>query len=130
MSENSYGYLTVSVRTAGGALPVPRAIVTVKDENEALLAVFFTDENGNTPTLKVLAPPLSNTQSPNSDGAAFFNYNIDTDKAGYKSVRNIGVPVYSKVTSVQPVELIPISEGGEGHYNENVRYSENIPPNL
>lgn len=129
MAENNYGYLTVSVRTAGGALPISRAIVTVKDENEALLAVFFTDENGNTPTLKVLAPPLSNTQSPGS-GPAFFNYNIDTDKVGYKSVRNVSVPVYSGVTSIQPVELVPVSEGGEGYYNENLRYNENIPPNL
>lgn len=129
MAENNYGYLTVSVRTAGGALPISRAIVTVKDENEALLAVFFTDENGNTPTLKVLAPPLSNTQSPGS-GPAFFNYNIDTDKVGYKSVRNVGVPVYSGVTSIQPVELVPVSEGGEGNYTENIRYNENIPPNL
>ena len=130
MTENNYGYLTVKVRTAGGAIPVSRAIVTVKDENEALLAVFFTDENGNTPTLKVLAPPLSNTQSPNAGGAAFFSYNIDTDKAGFMSVRNLGVPVYSGVTSIQPVELIPVSEGGDGDYNENVRYNENIPPNL
>ena len=130
MTENSYGYLTVKVRTAGGAIPVPRAIVTVKDENEALLAVFFTDENGNTPTLKVLAPQKSNTQAPNAGGAAFFSYNVDTDKAGFKSVRNVGVPVYSGVTSIQPVELVPVSEGGEGYYNENLRYNENFPPNL
>lgn len=130
MEENSYGYLTVNTRTAGGAIPVSRAIVTVKDENETLLAVFFTDENGNTPPLKLLAPPLTNTQSPNSGGAAFFNYNVDTDKLGYKSVRNIGVPVYSGITSIQPIELVPISEGSEGNYNENVLYNENIPPNL
>jgi len=39
MTENSYGYLRVTVRTAGGAIPVSRAIVTVKDENETLMAV-------------------------------------------------------------------------------------------
>lgn len=130
MAENSYGLLRVTVRTAGGAVPVPRAIVTVKDANEALLAVFFTDENGNTPPLKVLAPPIENTQSPNSGGSPFFIYNVDTDRSGFRSVRNIGVPVYSGVTSVQPVELIPIPEGGEGNYNENIKYNENIPPNL
>ena len=130
MTENSYGYIRVTVRTAGGAIPIPRAIVTVKDENEALLAVFFTDENGNTPTLKVIAPPISNTQSPGAGGAPFSLYNIDTDKSGYKSVRNVGVPVYPGITAIQPVELVPVSEDGDGEYSENIRYNESVPPNL
>ena len=130
MTEDSYGYLKITVRTAGGAVPVPRAIVTVKDANETLMAVFFTDENGNTPALKVLAPPKANTESPDVGGAPFYLYNIDTDKAGFKSVRNIGVPVYSGVTSVQPVELVPVSEGGGGDYGENIRFNESVAPNL
>lgn len=130
MADNSYGYLRVTVRTAGGAIPVQRAIVTVKDENETLLAVFFTDESGNTPTLKVSAPPKENTESPNSGGAAFFRYNIDTDKAGYKSVRNIGVPVYSGVTSVQPIELVPASEGAKAGYGDQIKYNESEAPDL
>ena len=116
------------MRTAGGAVPVSRAIVTVKDENETLMAVFFTDENGNTPSLKVGAPPKENSSAPNAGGAPFSVYNIDTDKAGYISVRNINVPVYSGVTSVQPVELVPVSEGGK--YGGSVRYNENLSPNL
>ena len=130
MAENSYGYVRVTVRTAGGAVPVQRAIVTVKDEKETLLAVFFTDENGNTPDLKVATPPRANSESPNAGGAAFSLYNIDTDKAGYKSVRNIGVPVYDSITSIQPVELVPVSEGGEGEYDENIKYNESVPPDL
>ena len=130
MSENSYGYLRITVRTAGGAVPVSRAVVTVKDENETLIAVFFTDENGNTPVLRVIAPSKENSSSPDAGGAPFFVYNIDTDKVGYRSVRNIGVPVYPEVTSVQPVELVPLSEGGEGNYGDNIRFNENFPPNL
>lgn len=130
MAENSYGYVRITVRTAGGAVPVQRAIVTVKDENETLLAVFFTDANGNTPTLKVGAPPRENTETPEAGGAAFSVYNIDTDKAGYLSVRNVGVPVYSGVTSVQPVELIPVAEGIEWNGGGNIRYNENVSPNL
>jgi hypothetical protein len=71
-----------------------------------------------------------NTATPNSGGEPFFKYNVDTDKSGYKSVRNIGVPVYPGITSVQPIELIPVSEGGEGDYNGDIKYNENIPPNL
>ena len=61
MEEN--GYITVNVRTAGGALPVENAVVTVKDSGGAILAVFFTDRDGKTPRLKVLAPPRANSES-------------------------------------------------------------------
>ena len=80
--------------------------------------------------MKVLAPPKENTETPDADGKPFALYNIDTDKAGFVSVRNIGVPVYSGVTSVQPVELAPIPEGGEGNYNENIRVDESGYPQL
>ena len=127
---DDYGFIRVTVRTAGGAVPVERAIVTVKDGGENLLAVFFTDESGNTPTLKVAAPPKANSEIPNSDGAAFYVYNIDTDKAGYGGVRNIGVPVFPGVTSVQPVELTPTPEGASGRYGDKITYNESGTPNL
>ena len=130
MTENGYGFIRVAVRTAGGAIPVERAIVTVKDENGSLIAVFFTDEDGNTPTLKVLAPPIENSSAPGTGAPAFFSYNIDTDKAGYQSVRNIGAPVYPGVTSVQPVELIPLSEGDSGEFGTSVSFDESRAPEL
>lgn len=113
MEENEYGFIRVTVRTADGAIPVERAIVTIKNSGEELLAVFFTDENGNTPKLRVPAPPLENSEAPDPKGDAFMLYNIDTDKSGYRSVRNIGVPVYPDITSVQPVALVPLSEGAD-----------------
>ncbi len=130
MPENNYGYIAVNVRTANGALPVEKAIVTIKDADGELLAVFFTDRNGNTPKLKVLAPPLENSESPGQNGPPYYSYNIDTDKEGYISVRNIGAPVYPGITSIQPVELIPLSEGSSGFPNDNMNFTENIPPNL
>ena len=130
MSDNDYGYLRVAVRTAGGAIPVERAIVTVKDSNEALIGIFFTDEDGNTPTVRLMTPPKINSESPNAPGAAFMLYNIDTDRSGYRSVRNIGVPVYPGVTSVQPVQLIPLSEGEHEGYSDSIIYNESETPDL
>ncbi len=130
MADNSYGYIVVNVRTANGALPVEKAIVTIKNSAGELLAVFFTDRNGNTPKLQVLAPPIENSESPGQIGPAYYSYNIDTDKEGFNSVRNIGAPVYPGITSIQPVELIPLSEGSSAYPNDTISYTENIPPNL
>ncbi len=128
MEEN--GYITVNVRTAGGALPVENAVVTVKDSGGAILAVFFTDRDGKTPRLKVLAPPRANSESPGAASPPFFNYNIDTDKEGYISVRNVDVPVYPGITSIQTVELIPLSEGSSKFTGDSITYTESLPPNL
>ena len=124
---NESGYLTVSVKTAGGALPVSDAVVTVKDENGNILYVVFTDESGRTPRLKLAAPPLANSGSPDAPRPPFYTYNVDTDKAGYISVRNLGLPVYPGITSIQPVELLPLAEGTK---NGSVSFTEGDPPSL
>ena len=128
MDEN--GYITVAVKTAGGALPVENAVVTVKDASGNILAVYFTDKSGRTPRLKVLAPPRANSESPGAASPPFFNYNIDTDKEGFISVRNVNVPVDPGVTSVQSVELIPLSEGSSGFPSDGITFTEGFPPDL
>lgn len=128
MNEN--GYITVAVKTAGGALPVENAVVTVKNSSGEILAVYFTDRDGKTPRLKVLAPPKENSESPDAATPPFFSYGIDTDKEGYISVRNIDVPVYPGVTSIQPVELVPRPEGSFGYPKASVTYTEGEAPRL
>lgn len=126
-SNGYYGYIVASVKTAGGALPVENAVVTIRDENGNILYVKFTDRSGQTPRLRVPAPPISNTESPDMPGPPFFNYNIDTDKEGFISVRNVSVPVYPGITSIQPVELLPVPEGASP---PPAIFTDNVPPSL
>ena len=126
----NYGYIIVKATTAGGALPVERAIVTVRDLEDRIISVSFTDGSGLTQKIKVLTPPKSNSQSPGTNLPPFYAYNIDTDKEGYISVRDVDVPVYPGITSVQTVELIPLSEGNEDNKNGDIIYNEGFPPDL
>lgn len=125
-----YGYIIVKATTAGGALPVEQAVVTVRDLEDRIISVMFTDGSGLTQRLKVLAPPKSNSASPGTALPPFYAYNIDTDKEGFISVRNVDVPVYPGITSIQTVELLPLSEGNEGNENGDVIYNEGFPPDL
>lgn len=124
---NESGYITLAVRTAGGALPVENAVITVKDSSGAILYVVFTDKSGRTPSLIVPAPPKANSSSPNTGEPPFYTYQIDTDKQGYVSVRNLSVPVYPNITSIQSVELLPIAEG---QTSAPVSFNESGAPNL
>ncbi len=124
---NESGNITVAVRTAGGALPVENAVVTVKDANQNILYVVFTDISGKTAPLAVPAPPKANSSAPGMPDPPFFTYNIDTDKAGYISVRNLSVPVYPGITSIQPVEMLPVAEGVR---EQPVTFNESGAPSL
>ena len=124
---NESGYITVIARTAGGALPVENAVVTVKDSSGNILYVTFTDGSGRTSPLAVPAPPKANSSTPNTGEPPFYTYNIDTDLLGYVSVRNLSVPVYPGITSIQPVELLPLAEGQS---DTPVTFNESGAPSL
>ena len=110
MDEINYGFIIVSVRTARGAIPIEGAMVTItgRDNNE-IISVEFTNSSGMTPRLMVKAPPRTLSQTPEA-GHPYAVYTVRTDKVGYFSASNINMIVYAGVTSIQPVELIPLPD--------------------
>ena len=101
------GTLTVVVTTAGGALPVPGAQVTVRSlETDGFLRRLQTDENGRTPTLILETPPVANSLVPGGV-RPYAVYNVIVEKDDFYTSENREVPLFSGVNSVQPVELLP-----------------------
>lgn len=104
------GTLTVVVHTAGGALPVPDAHVTIssiEEGNGDFLRTVLTDENGRTPTLILETPPASTSLSPGGV-RPYAVYNVRTEREGFYTNENHRVPLFAGVNSVQPVELLPL----------------------
>lgn len=104
-----YGYLIVNTRTAQGAVPVEDAQITVTDMNglsSRVVSVSKTNRSGSTVKIRLPVTPYKNAAGP-SAGVSCVLYTIDADKEGYYPVRNVGVQIYSGITSVQPVEFIP-----------------------
>ncbi len=128
MEEQGRGFITVNVRTAGGALPVEGAMITVKSvagPDSTVVAVMYTDEGGASELLALPAPPRRNSLSPEPDGEAFSLYSLDTDRSGFYTVVNSNVPIYDGITSVQQVLLVPIAEGSGRLYPYDLtRYSD------
>ena len=64
MAEQGRGYITVNVRTAGGALPVEGALVTVSSsDNGTVVAVTVTDHAGLGEIIELPTPPKSNSRT-------------------------------------------------------------------
>ena len=131
MAEQGRGYITVNVRTAGGALPVSGALITVSDtESGTIVAVMVSDASGSSEVLELSTPPRENSFIPGNKDVSSL-YTVDTDKDGFYHVVNSGIPVFDGVTSIQQVLLVPIARGDDPlSQNDLTRFDESELPDL
>ncbi|MBQ4560725.1 MAG: hypothetical protein IJA55_00155 [Clostridia bacterium] len=130
MPNTDTGYLVVAVSTARGNFPIEGAIVRVystENDDIRLLYTLTTDSSGRTEKIELPAPPLSASQIPDTGVIPYAEYNIDTDYEGYYTTQNINAPVYSGITSIQNVALIPKTDIRP---NEDTRFNESGGPDL
>ena len=130
MPNTDTGYLVVSVASARGNFPIEGAevrIYSTEDNDIQLLYTLTTDSSGRTRKVELPAPPFASSQTPDTGVVPYAQYNIDTDYAGYYTIQNINAPVYSGVTSIQNVAMIPVTDIRP---NEDTRYNESVTPDL
>ena len=114
-----FGKLTVRTYTAGGGLPVAQALVRVsgaEEINRFVNYTLLTDIDGSTKSVSLPAPKRSNSLSPNSNGESFALYNVEVNKDGYYTKNVYGLEIFSGVTTILPVNMIPVSDMGESEF--------------
>ena len=112
LEDTDTAFLVVQVSTADEAMPVSEAYVTVtreRNEEEILVRFALTDQSGKTPVMALPALPAELSEE-SGNPHPYVSYNIRTDHQGYYSVKNIHVPVFGGITSIQPVEMVPVPE--------------------
>lgn len=113
MSETtSMGYLIVNVSTARGAIPLRDATVTVYyDEpgSTGVHSVLTTDMSGKTDKIALPAPERALSESPGND-RPYATYTVVAEKDGYYTVTGTAVPIFAGITSIQPIEMLPLAE--------------------
>ena len=112
------GYIRVRVSSSRQALPVENAGIIVSkqiDSSRHILHRETSDESGLTPNMPVPAPEGSSSTQPDANGQPRFAfYDILVDRVGYVPVFYHSVPVFSGVVTVQPVQLVPLSDNPSG----------------
>ncbi len=109
------GFVSVSVNTALGALPVPDAVVTLytldQEGNEEALYHLITNISGKVPLITL--PVVYNPQDPLESSEYFFStYNLRIHAIGYYTHNIIDVRVFPDTTTRFNVNLIPVKQGG------------------
>jgi len=106
------GYLIVQVSTAGGAIPLPGALVTVRDydpESQSevgnVIASMRTDRSGRTQRLALPAPSRALSQAPGSAILPYALYSIDVKTDRYFENYFASVPIFDGIVAVQPAVL-------------------------
>ena len=105
----SYGYLQIFVRTAAGSLPVSGAAVTVTGNGES--HTLLTDRSGKTKPISLPAPSVENSLRADQKDP-FFLYRVRVEKEGFYTQTTENVPVFSGISSLQPITMIGLAEYG------------------
>lgn len=94
--EDGEGYLKLEV--SGGGQPLDcalAAVFRVTDCGDVLVATFFTDVKGET---EVITLPVLDLDE---------KYTVTVAKEGFYAVRDLEIPIFDSIKSIQPVELKP-----------------------
>ena len=133
------GYLIVQVSTAGGAIPLPDVIVTVRDydpENGGdvgnVISSMVTDRSGNTPILALPAPARTLSQSPGSAMLPYALYSIDVQTDRYYENYYANVPIFDGIVAVQPAVLqaLPDNAYTDNKGHDTQIFYESVNPDL
>ena len=122
-NDGNCGVLQVEVTTAKGDIPIENAKITVYDEKgENIIRFMKTDINGISPEISLTAPPRSISESPEESmkEKPFSEYRVRVVSDGYYPVLNERVVIFSGIKSIQPVNLIPITEFSDNPQREIV----------
>lgn len=96
-----------TVRTGGGAYPVPNAKIIV-GKDDSIVSFLITDGNGDTP--KVSLPAYPREDSLSSETARTVNYFADVYRSGFQDKKNLPVSAVGGAEIVLNVELTPNEE--------------------
>lgn len=113
LSRQSTGSLIIDATTdpaLGPLTPLPGIQITVKERTttgETTIAQLVTNENGQTPTIDLPAPPFELSQEPETGETPYSPYIVEAQGANFIPTQVNGTQIFSTIRSIQPIRLIP-----------------------
>ena len=111
----SYGQLHVRVYTSQAELPVEGATVAVTQKKQngklELLTVQVTNSSGIIRPIDIETPVLQDSTQPFPGELPFTVCDVWAEHPAYATLLVEGVQIFPGVATIQPMELLPLSEG-------------------
>ncbi len=115
------GRLVFAVSTAGGAIPLEGAEITIRRRRSVtdgsggeVVSVVYSDADGKTALIPLPAPARSLSLTPPRAGAPtpYALYDAEVILPAYYTRTFTRIPVFDGITSIQQASLIPLPENG------------------
>lgn len=105
------GYFRANVTSQRNSRPISGATIQISDINnpDDILEEITTDQNGQSETVSLGAPPLEYSMVPESN-QPYAVYNIRISAPGYEPVDVSGAEILSGEVAIQDVSLLPLEE--------------------
>lgn len=111
------GRLRVEAFAANRAYPISNAVIRIKNPNDnSLVAVLVTNEDGLTSSVELPAPSQTLSQTPEFPDP-FVNYSVDVRAEGYAERNDLPVQMFGGIDSVLSANLIPEEPFGRSGEN-------------
>ena len=104
------GYITARAFASKAILPLPNVAVTVTASDGTAIAMRLTNRSGLITPIEIPVPEKSERQSPNPGERPFAVVNLYARLKGYEQIAAENVQVFAGTTTVQNLEMIPLSE--------------------
>jgi hypothetical protein len=110
MHLSATGYIQVRAYTSIAQYPLQDVAITVTATDGTAIAMRLTDRNGLIRPIPIPVPDKSESQSPNPPETPFAVVNLYAHLRGYERVESENLQVFAGTTTLQNLEMIPLSE--------------------
>ena len=104
------GYIQVRAYTSTAQFPLKDVAITVTASDGTAIAMRLTTRNGQINPIEVPVPDKSESQEPAPGEKPFTSVNLYARLKGYEQVESENLQVFADTTTIQNLEMIPLSE--------------------
>ena len=104
------GYIQAKAFESYARLPLEDVAITVTAADGTALAMALTDRNGRIDPIPIPVPDKSLSQAPEEGENPYTSVNLYAHKRGYEQIENENVQIFADTTTLQNLEMIPLSE--------------------
>lgn len=106
----STGYIQVHAYTSYAQLPLQNVAVTITAEDGTAIAMRLTDRSGQIQPVAIPVPDRDASTSPDTGERPYTAVNVYARLKGFEQIENERVQVFPDTTTMQNLEMIPLSE--------------------
>lgn len=104
------GYIQVRAYTSTANYPLKDVAITVTASDGTAIAMRLTNRNGAISPIEIPVPDKSESLAPDPGEQPFTLVNLYAHLQGYERVESENLQVFADTTTIQNLEMIPLSE--------------------